>query len=471
LPLGNNGATLFTGESINDFSTANNFKFADALATIAGEASQATGVVSFKLAKDTGWGGSCCKVANACKANTKKCDKDGANDKLNLLSTNVDKIISHSAYNPTANTDHDSAVFSVKFTGVMDMPAHLTTLRGRGGLGSSTQKLCDIFWQMTTSATTPTAVQALLHFYVGVKTAITDANMKVSYGFPMNSYQQTAQTGKSTGNDGSIALSTGIKLFVAAGQAPAADYMGFYLLRMIPFFKSTGANEVEVVVNSARAVKCFYWGSNQGAGWIQKQAIPSTSFWTGKTKPAYKYAMTNMLVCKIGVATGTATTGDVIIVPATQQAADATGVNNPFPGYASTDPFNNGLQGAGAAALQGAGNNAVNENPAILGGSDEYLGTMTHYSDADTNLATVVQTGTDLTGTDNGNNAANPTFQALPGGIQGAAYNDNGANTNGANGNKYDIVAITAAEWLVGAAKLAAKIEWQMAAAADWTDP
>lgn len=201
---------------------------------------------------------------------------------MTLWATNTAFFISHSAFNPADGTDLPASFTSIKFNAVMDMPAHLTTVRGRGGLGSSTQKLCDIFFQVTTGATTPTAIQTLLHFYVGVKTAITDENMKVSYGFPMNTYQLKAEDGKSTSNDGSIALSTGLKLFIAAGQAPAAEYMGFYLMRMIPFFKATGANEVEVVVNSARAVKCFYWGGRDGEGFAQKQAFIGTSYFTGK---------------------------------------------------------------------------------------------------------------------------------------------------------------------------------------------
>jgi hypothetical protein len=86
-----------------------------------------------------------------------------------------------------------------------------------------------------------------------------------------------------------------------------------------------------------------------------------------------------------------------MIVPATQQAADATGVNNPFPGFASTDPLPNSLQGITVAAKV----SSDKENMAILAGSDEYLGAMTHLSNADTDLGGLVQTGTDLTGTTN----------------------------------------------------------------------
>lgn len=71
----------------------------------------------------------------------------------------------------------------------MDMPAHLTTFRGRGGFGSSTQKLMDVFWQLTTSGANSNSIQSLIHFYIGVAgTATTDDAMKVNYGFPLNTF-------------------------------------------------------------------------------------------------------------------------------------------------------------------------------------------------------------------------------------------------------------------------------------------
>lgn len=121
------------------------------------------------------------------------------------------------------------------FTDVMDMPTdYFTTVRGRGGFGSSTQKLVDVFWQMTTSASSSTALQALLHFYTAVSTATTktDAQMFVSYGFPMNTYSAAAGASEISNNEGALALSTGLKLYVAGGAIPVADYFGFYVLRM-----------------------------------------------------------------------------------------------------------------------------------------------------------------------------------------------------------------------------------------------
>jgi hypothetical protein len=138
------------------------------------------------------------------------------------------------------------------FTDVMDMPAYFTTIRGRGGLGASNQKLFDVFWAMHTSAATPTAVMTLLHFYVTIKTAVKDAAMKVTYGFPINAFATGAT--KAAGVDGRIAVATGMKIYVAKDDVPLADYYGFYAFRMTPFTKSTGKNEIEVVVNSDRAV-------------------------------------------------------------------------------------------------------------------------------------------------------------------------------------------------------------------------
>lgn len=139
---------------------------------------------------------------------------------------------------------------------LMDMPATLTTLRGRGGLGSSNQKLADVFWVMTSNVAASKSIQAYLHFYVIVASANVkaDSAMNVSYGFPLNTYSATASADLKSENDGAVALATGLKLHIGAGVSPLAEYYGFYVLRMIPFFKSTGGNEIEIRVNSARTV-------------------------------------------------------------------------------------------------------------------------------------------------------------------------------------------------------------------------
>lgn len=140
----------------------------------------------------------------------------------------------------------------ITYNAVMDMPAYYTTVRGRGGLGSSNQKLVDIFWVMTTNIASSPGLQALLHFYVIVKTVVADADMKVSFGFPLNVYQAAAS--KMTANLGDHVLSVGMKLYIAPAAVPIAEYYGFYAARMTPFFKATGGNEIDVVVNSERTV-------------------------------------------------------------------------------------------------------------------------------------------------------------------------------------------------------------------------
>jgi hypothetical protein len=60
----------------------------------------------------------------------------------------------------------------------------------------------------------------------------------------------------------------------------------------------------------------------------------------------------NMVICKIGTAAGTATTGDVIMIPSTQKAPDAAGVNNPLPGHTAVTPvLPNSRDGIATAAL------------------------------------------------------------------------------------------------------------------------
>lgn len=256
--------------------------------------------------------------------------------------------------------------------------AHFTTIRGRGGLGSSSQKLVDIFFRMGTSASSTTAVQSLMHFYVAVKVAVTDANFKVSLGFPLNSFSSDAT--KKSANDGALALSVGMKLYVAAAAVPLADYYGMFALRMTPFFKSTGGNEIEVVVNSARAVQCWSWGSYNGAGWALAAAHAGATFFTGKYFALYQYAQLNMVVCKVGTAAGTATTGDIIIIPATQSQPDGSNVNNPLPKYDAASSLSSSRANIITAAA------THTKNLGMIAGTDEYLGTMTKISSAEADI-------------------------------------------------------------------------------------
>jgi hypothetical protein len=98
------------------------------------------------------------------------------------------------------------------------------------------------------------------------------------------------------------------------------------------------------------------------------------------------------------------------------------------------------------------------KNPAILAGTDEYLGTMTFISSADTAWAGIAQAA-NLEGSVGG-----ATNVALPHSI--TQLNDN------TNSQLYDIKpkANPTTTWLIGAAKLDALLYFKQAAAADWTN-
>jgi hypothetical protein len=79
--------------------------------------------------------------------------------KLNLFAVNgAFKNIGHSYLDSKSGNNKFQAITRFTFNAAMDMPAYLTTVRGRGGLGSANQKLMDVFWQMTTSASSSTAM-------------------------------------------------------------------------------------------------------------------------------------------------------------------------------------------------------------------------------------------------------------------------------------------------------------------------
>lgn len=164
-------ATLFTGNTANKFQTPAEFKLDTSVyANKNQETSQPSGVVLFKFAGGT-WGGQCCKNAAACADTNgiKGCDLDtGAS--LKLFAVQETKQIAHSFFNQIAAAKKYNAMADFTFNAVMDMPAHLTAVRGKGGLGT-TQKLVDIFWMMTSSHTSSPAVQCLMHFYVITKSA------------------------------------------------------------------------------------------------------------------------------------------------------------------------------------------------------------------------------------------------------------------------------------------------------------
>lgn len=95
----------------------------------------------------------------------------------------------------------------------------------------------------------------------------------------------------------------------------------------------------------------------------------------------------NLVICKVGTTAGTTTTGDIMIIPSTQSDPGVSSVNNPLPEQGTTTARQPSSQSGIAAALTGTTNFF-----AILGGSDEYLGTITHISSATTVFANVCPT-------------------------------------------------------------------------------
>lgn len=114
----------------------------------------------------------------------------------------------------------------------------------------------------------------MIHNYIFPGTAnwLVDsaAAMKVTFGFPLNTWAAAKSAAENVANDGRLAVATGLKFHIAAAAVPLAKYYATFVLRMIPFYKATGKNEIEVVVNSARKVKCWAWGSENGQGWCRK---------------------------------------------------------------------------------------------------------------------------------------------------------------------------------------------------------
>lgn len=295
--------------------------------------SNSGGLLTYKWGNGK-WGGTCCKASvDICKdKNTVNQCNDDAATKIKLFTTNSVKQIAHSFYN--LGGKKFNAMTGLKMAKAMDMPtAHMTTVRGRGALGSSNQKLVDVFWQMTSSISSSPAIMALLHFYVITKAETTDVNMNVVYGFPLNTYVGNADKAKKfLGNDGANALSVGLKVYVVKDKAPLANYYGFFVPRMTPFFKSTGGNEIEVrVSNPKRTVQCWAWGSYNGNGFALTHTFIGNEFFVNKYFALMQYKGLNMVICKLGTAKADKDTGDVVVIPATQSGPIVDNVNNPLP--------------------------------------------------------------------------------------------------------------------------------------------
>jgi len=81
----------------------------------------------------------------------------------------------------------------------------------------------------------------------------------------------------------------------------------------------------------------------------------------------------NFVICEVGTTAGTATTGDVMIIPAKQSNTDIAGENNMLPKGPVGDAAYKTATKEGVAACSDTGN----EGMGIYAGTDAYLGAMT----------------------------------------------------------------------------------------------
>lgn len=441
-----------------------------------------TGYLSMTYLKEK-WGGTCCAAYKDCK-NTKGLKKAGGDNDVaaryacdattgNLLmfATANDGNMGQGYYNDAAAKNQLNSLMSLQFDKAMDMPtATLTAVRGKGGF-ASTQNLVDVFFQMMVG-TSGNAIQTLMHFYVEPKTATKQSLFNVVYGYPSNVYTATYSKDHLTYNDGASVLSTGLKLYFTKATKVIADYYGFYVPRMIPFYTSNGGNEIETRVNSARKVQCWNWGSYNGAGFAQVKAEMDKNFalYFGTNHAVYlptrQFAGLNMVICKVTKDTAASSaagyTGDVVVIPATQTAADNTKTNaglkykshDPLPGVASADPLPTTLKGLLAACKNGE------SKMTILGGADQYLGALSHIAGSELSKFKDIAQAEEVAGT--------PSKTPFPAGFTANNAKRVNDNTNGL----FDILnaaGTTSTVWLIGAKAMEAKIEFAMPTAADWS--
>lgn len=132
-------AAKFTVDTINKFNTPGDFKLkaADYVDKARETTSVPTGMVIFKFGTGK-WGGSCCKDGTCPEVTSIKTCNLADNSFVTLFATNSDKQIAHSFFNSKGTAKLYNAMSQQGFTKLFDMPAHLTTVRGRGGFGSST---------------------------------------------------------------------------------------------------------------------------------------------------------------------------------------------------------------------------------------------------------------------------------------------------------------------------------------------
>jgi|DeetaT_19_FD_contig_121_1327_length_3601_multi_4_in_0_out_0_2 hypothetical protein len=165
----------------------------------------------------------------------------------------------------------------------------------------------------------------------------------------------------------------------------------------------------------------------------------------------------NMVICKLGTTQGTATTGDIVIIPSTQSDPGVGGANNPLPEQGQVTMLPSSVSGITDAQT------STTNFFAILAGTDEYLGTMTFISQATTAFNTIHPSADATAGAAAGTDPA--VF--LPIGITQAQRNTNSGS--GGEGT-WDMLQKTSGEWVIGTTKINALLNFKNAADSDWTD-
>jgi len=445
-------------------------------------------MIAFQLAAGA-WGGTCCTSA-ACAGGAGN-DDAASCDKLNPASGGASTIFTlpfmnipnGGAATPVHSLTKTAAAGTVqsiliwKLNNAMLMPAYLTTFRGRGGWGSgdSNQKLMDVFIQMRSAASSSPSIQALSHFYIGAKAAndLTDANANVKVSFPLGTYgsPDTAYTVESTNNGASV-LNTGVKIYIAAGAAPPTTHMGIFTVRMTPFFKSTGQNQVELSMNSARTVSCWHFSSADGSGYCIKHANDYLTFFTGEDllyREAIMFGGMGLLVCELGTGTGTATTGDAIFVPATQQGWASDLATMALPGLGTEDTGTAGLADfpvnnqAGALACADDGSSscsgaACHAAIRMMFSSDANLYSMTRIADGSASSIDDIIQADQVIGTTG--NAWTTWYSTTTAG----QYNDNDSTNN-----EFDMDGVNGDHWIYGNTGIATQLSWKQEGAITYT--
>jgi hypothetical protein len=168
-----------------------------------------------------------------------------------------------------------------------------------------------------------------------------------------------------------------------------------------------------------------------------------------------------LLVCEIGTATGTATTGDAIFIPATQQEHAAVALQY-LPGLGTEEDATAGLATAPMNNLGGAllcATDSSNHNPIrMMFGSEKNLYTMTRIADGSASSLDDIVQADNVVGASS--NAALPYWYVT---TTAGQYNDNDSSNN-----EFDMDAVTGTQWIYGGTGIATLLTTRNEGAVTW---